>query len=269
MRRNESGIDVTFGSREGRSFVAHLAETGALRLRLARTSDVQAIIVNTAGGIVEGDELALAVNLDAGASATLTSAAAEKVYRSSGGTSQIDVRLDLASHSRLLYVPHETIVFDRARLRRRFDIACAADTSFLAVEMLQFGRVAHGETHVSGMLRESWRLRRDGRLVYADEVALDGDIGGVLDRHAVAGGCCAVATILLADRGVGRHLDPLRSALDAECQRDARARIEAGASLRDDLIVVRLLAASSERLRSAVAAAVRAVDGFLLPPYWD
>ena len=45
--------------------------------------------------------------------------------------------------------------------------------SLIAVETLVFGRLAMGETRIDARLSDSWRLRRDGRLVFADETRLD------------------------------------------------------------------------------------------------
>ena len=61
-----------------------------------------------------------------------------------------------------------------------------------------FGRAAMGEAVEQGALTDRWRVRRGGRLVFAETVRLDGAIAQKLAEPAVAGGGVAVATVLVA-----------------------------------------------------------------------
>ena len=49
-----------------------------------------------------------------------------------------------------------------------------------------------------GELVDRWRVRRGGRLILAETVRLDGDIGAKLARPAIAKGAVAVATAVIA-----------------------------------------------------------------------
>ena len=128
----------------------------------------EAVLLNTAGGLTGGDRMNLDVTLGARAEATLTTAAAEKIYRARDGDATIGVKLALGAGARLAWLPQATILFDGSRLDRRTDVQLAGDARFLGVEFLIFGRQAMGEDVHLGACRDAWRIRRDGALVFAD-----------------------------------------------------------------------------------------------------
>ena len=57
--------------------------------------------------------------------------------------------------------------------------------ALLLAEAVVFGRSGMGEAVEQGALSDRWRVRRDGRLIYAEAVRLDGAIAATL---AAAGG---------------------------------------------------------------------------------
>src|SRR5439155_20406983 len=110
----------------------------------------------------------------------LTAAAAEKVYRAGGPAANLNIALKAAAGAQLSWLPQETILFDRARISRRIDIDLAEDAQLLLCEIVVFGRAAMGERMLHGEFIDRWRLRRADRLVFAETVRLDGDIGDKL-----------------------------------------------------------------------------------------
>jgi urease accessory protein len=254
-------VAASYRALAGRTHVERVRETGSLRLRHPRAAICEAVLVNTAGGIVAGDRLALAFTCHVGAAVTITSAAAEKVYRSDGRESAIAIDLAVSSRARLAWLPQESILFDGARLRRRYEVELAADATFLAAEITIFGRLAHGERQPTGHLRDSWRLRRGGRLVYADETAIGGAIGAVLDRPALAGGARAAAVVLLAAPDPEAALERVRAVLEGSA-------VSGGASVRDGLLHVRLLSGEPDRLRAATIAVVQGMQQGAMPRSW-
>jgi urease accessory protein UreH len=77
-------VEVAVKQRAGLTRRAHVFEDGPLRVRFAGAParEAEAVIVNTAGGIAGGDRLDLDVTVREGAALIVTSAAAEKIYRS-------------------------------------------------------------------------------------------------------------------------------------------------------------------------------------------
>ena len=95
------------------------------------------------------------------------------------------------------WLPQETILFDRARISRRIDLDLAETASLLLCEIVVFGRSAMGERMRHGEFVDRWRLRRGGKLVFAETIRLDGEIGEKLARPAIAKGGVAIGTALI------------------------------------------------------------------------
>jgi urease accessory protein len=235
---------------------AQLFETGGLRWRFPRSSSpCEAAIVNTGGGVAGGDSYSVRLNLSEGAEVEATTPSAERIYHSDGPAAAIATRLTLGPRAQLFWLPQETLLFDGARLQRRLEVEASDESEFMIAETLIFGRLAMGETRIDATLRDSWRIRRDGRLVFADETRLE-RAGATLDRKAVGAGARALSTIVASAPNIEARLPDLRAALDA-----AGSGVESGASAFDGLIVVRLLVASPDRLRAALVASIVALGG--------
>jgi urease accessory protein len=233
-------LTVTHDGRRSRR--ARVYEDGPLRARFPNGPALEAVIINTAGGIAGGDHFNFDIDIGEGAELTATTAAAEKVYRAIDEPARVDVRLSVAPAGKLMWLPQETILFQEARLRRSVEIDLAAEASLLFVEAVVFGRTAMGETVTDGELFDRWRVRRSGELVFADTMRLNGAIGASLARTAVAAGHCAIATVLAvpadADaleraRGLGFHGEAGISAWSGFML--ARLVARDGATLRHDL----------------------------------
>jgi len=192
-------IDLVVGARGGKTIRTHVHENGSLRVRFPNVSagPLETVLINTAGGMTGGDEFVIRLKLGTGASLLAGTAAAEKIYRSTGPDTAIAISIDAAPGSRCLWLPQETILFDRARLARRIDVNLAADASLLLAEAIVFGRSAMGEAVHEGRLVDRWRVRRDGRLIFAESVRLDGAISEQFAQQAVAAGGIAIATVLM------------------------------------------------------------------------
>ena len=243
----------------GKTRRAHVHEAGSLRVRCpgAPAPELEAVLINTAGGVAGGDRFSLDVAAWEGTRLTVTTAAAEKVYRTLGDPSTIDVKLDVASGAELAWVPQETILFDRARLTRTIDVTLAAAARIVLAEAIVFGRAGMGETVEEGVLSDRWRVRRDGRLVYAETVRLDGAIAARLAEPAVAKGGIAVATVLVVP-GDGAAVGAVR-ALTHEG--------EVGASAWNGIAAVRLCAPDSATLRRDLVRVMTALR-VTLPRLW-
>ncbi len=245
-----------------RTEAERLFETGGLRWRFPRSSSpCEAAIVNTSGGVAGGDSYRVSLAVGEGAEVEATTPSAERVYRSDGPAATIATELSLAPGARLSWLPQETLMFEGAALKRRLEIEMSVEASLIAAETLVFGRLAMGEREIDASLRNSWRVRRDGRLVFADETRLD-HAGGALERKAVGAGARAVATVVAAAPNIEARLPDLRAALEAES-----SGVESGASAFDGLIVARLVSASPSGLRGALIAAIVAL-GARKPRLW-
>jgi urease accessory protein len=134
----------------------------------------EAVLVNTAGGIAGGDRLECGVTALANASIAVTSQAAEKVYRAANEPARIATKLKACEAAKLAWLPQETIVFNWGRLSRETEIKVSSGAELLALEWLVLGRAAHGEEMVGGHIADSWRVKKDGRLIWADSFRATG-----------------------------------------------------------------------------------------------
>ena len=239
----------------------HIREDGSLRVRFPHCEHaaLEAVIVNTAGGMASGDRFGISLAVGADARLIAGTAAAEKVYRSDGPASEVALTLTVEDGGQLAWLPQETILFDRARLSRRIDIDLAASASLVVAEALVFGRAAMGETVEQGLLADRWRLRRGGRLVFAESVRLDGAIAERLARPAVAAGGIAIATVLVAPGS--------DAALAAVRALEAVFAGEVGISAWNGIAVARLCAKDGAALRHDLVALLAALEQ-PLPRLW-
>ena len=244
---------------------ARTREEGALRMRFPheRADRLDAVTVNVAGGMAGGDVYDCAFAAEAGARLAVTSTAAEMVYRALGAPTRCDVLLRAEGGAILVYAPQEAILFDRARIARRYEIDVAAAARLIVADAVILGRAAMGEDVTSLVWRDSWRLRRDGALVWADATRVEGDATALLSASATGAGARAFATLLYAAADAAEQIEPLRDVL-----RDAK-ECEAAATCFEGLLVARLVARDGHRLRAALAAAISALPGGALPRSWS
>jgi urease accessory protein len=247
--RAVSTVALTAQARDGVTTRMRVREEGSLRLRFPgqKSAELEAVIVNTAGGIAGGDRLDLTFSAGAGARLIVTSAAAEKVYRSLGPNALIGIKLDVGPAASLAWIPQETILFDRAMLERRIDVDLAENAGLIMAEAIIFGRSGMGEGVELGRLVDRWRVRRAGRLVFAESLRLEGPIAEKLAARAVAGGGVAIATVLVVpgDEATVAALRALGGGFQGEVGISAwngfavaRFCAENGARLRQDLVIV-------------------------------
>ncbi|MCA1495901.1 urease accessory protein UreD [Bradyrhizobium sp. NBAIM14] len=248
-------------ARDGVTRRGTLHESGSLRVRFPSPEDqgLSGVFVNTAGGVAGGDRFDIEIAAADAARLTLTTAAAEKVYRTPGAAAQLNIALKVGADAHLAWLPQETILFDRARVQRRFDIDLDEAASLLLCETVVFGRTAMGERMEQGEFVDRWRLRRGGRLVFAETVRLDGDIGAKLGRSAVAKGGAAIGTALIVP-GDEALVERIREASESFSG-------EVGISAWNGFAMARFCAQDAARLRADMMT-VLARTGAALPRLW-
>jgi urease accessory protein len=239
-----------------------LHESGSLRVRFPspETDGLSGVFVNTAGGIAGGDRFDIDIAAGEGTRLTLTTAAAEKIYRAPGAAAQFGIALKAEAGAHLAWLPLETILFDRARIVRRIDIDLAEDASLLLCEIVVFGRAAMGEKMLHGEFVDRWRLRRGGRLVFAETVRLDGDIGEKLARPAIAKGGVAIGTALIVpgDDALVERIREMSETFGGEV----------GISCWNGFAMARFCAQDAARLRADMMAVLGRASGVALPRLW-
>jgi len=228
----------------------------------------EAVLINTAGGIAGGDRLQFDVTARPNASIAVTSQAAEKIYRALDEPARIATLLKVCEAAKLAWLPQETIVFNRGRLSRETEIDVSPGAELLALEWLVLGRAALGEEVVGGHISDSWRVKKDGRLIWADNFRATDETFPHLHRTALLSNCKAVATLIY----FGPHLDAR-----LEFLRDIVASLECqcAATSVGGLIIVRFAAKVSSDLRRALQSMLQQFSGelgsgpFRVPKMWS
>lgn len=258
-QRVDGAARVAFGSRG----VTDLYQRAPCRLLFPdgeAGEPIQAIVLTTSGGLTGGDRILIEVAVAANADATVVNQAAEKLYRVLPGDDDIRfvTRVAVDDGARAEWLGQEAILFDGTRLRRAFHADVAPSARLLAVESLVLGRTAMGERYRHGLIHDEWRIRRDGRLIWADALHLaDGAAEAALPYGF--GEAVAAATILYVGADAALHLDAARALVGDDA---------GGATSFDGLLIVRLLSSDAAAMRRAVtriAAGLRAAALDLAP----
>jgi urease accessory protein len=204
----------------------------------------EAVFINSAGGIAGGDRLEFSVIALDSASVAVTSQAAEKVYRALDRPAQVTTRLR-AFDAKLAWLPQETIIFNDARIRRHMEIDFNSGSELIALEWLVLGRTAHGEVVTNGHVADHWRVKRDGRLIWADGFYIADDGFAQLHRRALLADYKAVGTLIYFGPALDMRLQILRDIAATLACRCAATCVGA-------LIIVRFAAEAGADLRRAL-----------------
>jgi urease accessory protein len=260
--RARGAVAFDVHARDGVTRRGKLHESGSLRVRFPspEAEGLSAVFVNTAGGVAGGDRFDIEVTAGGEARLTLTTAAAEKIYRATDRPAELAISLKLAAGAQLAWLPQETILFDRAKVSRRIDIDVAEGASLLACEMVVFGRTAMGERMQHGSFVDRWRVRIGGRLAFAETVRLDGEIDDKLAQPATGKGAAAIATVLIVP-GDQALVERIREAAD-------NFGGEVGISAWNGFAMARFCAQDAARLRADIVAVLSRAGGPPLPRLW-
>jgi urease accessory protein len=241
----------------------YVHEAGSLRLRFPNgqvDGTLDAVIVNTAGGMTGGDRFDFNIEVGSKAKLTVTTAAAEKIYRSLGPLTEIAVKLEVGHGGSLIWLPQETILFDRIRLRRTTDVTMAPGASLLLSEATVFGRGAMGESVHEGHFFDRRRVRVNGKLVFAETIGLDGNIAQCLAQRAVTRGGVAIGSVLkipVSDEDAAA----MRSIQDS-------CAAEVGISIWNGFALARLVAPDGATLRRDLGDVLKGFGVHPLPRLW-
>jgi len=228
----------------------------------------EAVLINTGGGVAGGDRLECSVTALRDASIAVTSQAAEKVYRALDEPARVATRLKAHESARLAWLPQEAIVFNGARIHRTTEIELFSGAELLALEWLVLGRAAHGEIVVGGCVLDGWRVKKDGRLIWADTFRISDEIFVHLNRRPLLSHFNCIATVVYFGPDLDRKLEVLREILSA-LTRDCAATLVSG------LIVVRFAARQSSLLKLALCSFLQQFElevgsgPFRVPKMWS
>lgn len=250
LARARGRLRIAFAaSADGATRLAELAQAAPCRAFLPadegpRSGGTErepvAVCLNTAGGVCGDDRLEVRVEVRERACATVTTQAAERIYRAISAPARLRTTLVVGRDARLHWAPQETILFDSSRLWRQMEIDLAPGARLLAAETLVFGRRAMGERIGRVQLQDDWRLRlAGGRLLWADTLRISGEPPSALESAVGLAGAEALSTIIYAGVGADAARDTAREAA-ADCEASF------GATSLHEVMVARILGTATQ-----------------------
>jgi urease accessory protein len=271
LQRADGFASVVLTGSEHGTRIVDVFERSPIRIMFPGTRDSpaqEAVLVNTAGGIAGGDRLECVVTVLANASVTVTSQAAERVYRALSEPARVVTTLRVCAAAKLAWLPQETIVFNGGRLRRKTEIDLTSGAELLALEWLVLGRGAHGEELTTGQITDVWRVKKDGRLIWADGFHATDAAFARLQRRALLAEFKCMATLVYFGPDLHERLQLMRDlapALKCRCAATAVA----------GLLVTRCAAKASAELRAGLQEILQKFDHasgsgpFRIPKMWS
>ncbi|KKB12832.1 urease accessory protein UreD [Devosia geojensis] len=263
LQRASGAGRIAVGTRDGRTVLSTLYQEGCAKIRLPNTHSpaLEAVLINTAGGLTGGDDLSWTVEAAPGARLALTTQACERVYRTTGPTARVETRLSVGAGAHVDWLPQETILFENSALDRRIEIDLDERASLTAIEAILLGRDAMGEEACHARLSDSWRIRRKGRLVHAEATRLAGHPAFERDAPSLLAGMRAFASLVHIAPDAERRLPAIRARLAGD------PRIAASAE--GERLVIRAMAQSGLALRRMIVPIVADLSGAgSLPRLW-
>jgi urease accessory protein len=234
----------------GRSVLTDLYQRAPCRVLFPSTAadePVEAVLLTTSGGLTGGDRTRVGIIIGSNAQVTVTTQAAERIYRAlpcdAAASVQVEMRVDDGAWAE--WLAQETIVFEGSRLRRLFTADIAATGRLLAVESLVFGRTAMGEHFNTGLLHDAWRIRRHGKLLWADALHLEGNVRELRGTPFGFGKSVACATVLYVGADAAQQLGTARQLLE-------QCKLPSGTTSLDGFLLARIMADDAAALRATV-----------------
>jgi urease accessory protein len=241
-------------------------QSGSAKIFMPKTyaQTIEVVLVNTAGGLTGGDEFGVRVGADGDTHLTVSTQTAERIYRAVGiQNAEILVNMTVTGAANLHWLPQETILFDRARFSRHLDVQMNESSSFLASEMIVFGRTAMQETLRQGHVRDHWRIWRDGRLIHAEAFRLDGQIVQKLNHKASAAGKVCFATTIYISCDAEAKAEAVRGFFNNF------ADVQTAVSAWKGKLVIRSLCNDTAKLKKLLAQFIEQFRQMANPRVWN
>jgi urease accessory protein len=162
----------------GRTILSSSQQDAPLRVVRAfplPDGSVMAHLHNVSGGLLGGDDLALSVELEAGAQVQLTTTGATRIYRRACGSAITRQRnqIRVGDGAWLEYVPDAIIPFSQADFSQKTVIELAADAGLFWWEILGPGREAHGEVFQYQRVEMQTELSAAGKAIASERIRIE------------------------------------------------------------------------------------------------
>ncbi len=243
-------LSLVFENRQGKTYLTHRSHQGPLLVQrpfYPEGSVCHIYLIHPPGGVVGGDQLTLVIDCGVDTDVLVTTPAAGKFYRSNGQLADQQVVLKVAEGGVLEYLPQETILFDSAVVKMTTRIELDENSRFFGWEMVSLGRPACQERFSEGQAVVAIEVFKQDQPLLIDRMVLNEQ---TINASSGLAGHALVATLVLYP-ATKAQLDQVRDIID-------EYRFS-GVTLRNEVLVVRLLADQAEPVKSVFTAIWKAL----------
>lgn len=180
QRHWPASLELTFAVRQQKTCLVRNAHSGPLRVLKPFYPDgncCHTYLLHPPGGLVLGDELAIAVKADEDSHVLITTPSAGKVYGVQNANEQQrqKVTIAVADGACVEWLPQETLIFNGANAALQTHVSLASSAQLIFWDVVCLGRPASQLPFKSGECLQSIRIDRD-------------NIPLLIERNFIAGG---------------------------------------------------------------------------------
>lgn len=241
-------LQLEYSKRDSGTVLTRNQHFGPLMVQKALYPEDKSIchsyILHPPGGLVQGDQLQLDIDLLSHSHALITTPAATKFYRCDDKFSQVKQTINVQDDTSLEWLPQESLLFDQSQVKLSTIINLAPKANFIGWEMLCLGRKASDENYRSGSCRQFFEVWRNEAPLYIERSHL---IGGEE----------------MMSKAWGLNNQPLAATMLATgCDKQILAKVQTkinslddkshlSVTLKEDLLICRFLGEQAEKARKA------------------
>lgn len=238
-------LELNFHEREGRTVMGPGYRCGPLAVQrpfYPGDGVCHTYVLHPPGGLAGGDDVTITCNVNDFAKTLVTTPGATKFYRCEGRKAVQRQQLKVGVGAALEWLPQEAIYFENAQCEVSLDVSLADDARLAIWDIACFGRPANGISFAEGSVVQQIRIRRGG-------------VPKLIEQIRVTGALVDATTVL---RSYETSATAVFTPADSEALRIAQSTCENaqkglfGATLIDDLLVVRCLTHSAEEARNVL-----------------
>lgn len=255
-----------------------LYQQGSARIRFpdVQTEALQAVLINTAGGLTGDDNINWHMLAGANSSLTLSTAACEKIYRTHGPDANQNTTLEVEQGARLNWLPQESILFNGSALKRSLQVNMESSATAMLLESLVFGRQAMSESMQKCRVHDRWRIYQNDELLHAEDFRFDQEMISTAQQACIMHRYSAYSTLVFVSPQLpewqSMMVERVRqlAALQLSEAKSGTQEIQVGASSLRSRVVVRVLASNSFHLRRFLIPCVQMFcDDDPVPAVWN